>query len=111
METMVQKIRKNLKATKDRKKSYADKKKTTKEYNVVVHVSLRVKPKKRKLRMGLYAKLAPRYVGPFEILARIGPVAYQLALPLYIRIHEFFHVYLLKKYVVDQSHVIDWNNV
>ena len=81
METMVQKIRKILKATKDRKKSYADKKKTTKEYNVVEHVYLRVKPKKRKLRTWIYAKLAPIYVGPFEILTRIGPVPYQLSLP------------------------------
>ena len=72
---------------------------------------LRVKPKKRKLRTWLYAKLALIYVGPFEILSRIVPVAYQLDLPPYIRIHDVFHIYLLKKYVVDQSHIINWDNV
>ena len=72
---------------------------------------MRVKPKKRKLRSGLYAKLAPRYVGPFEILARIRPIAYQLALPPYISIHDVFHISLLKKYIVDKSHIINWDNV
>ena len=50
-------------------------------------------------------------MGHFEILARIGPVAYQLALPPYIRIHDVFHIPLLKKYVVDQYHIINWHNV
>ena len=59
----------------------------------------------------MYAKLAPRYVGPFEILVRIWHVAYQLALPPYIRVHDVFHVSLLKKCIADQSHIIDWNNV
>ena len=72
---------------------------------------LRVKPKKSKLRTGIYANLAPIYVGPFEILARIGHVAYQLALTPYIRIHDVFHISLLKKYVADQSHIINWDNV
>ena len=88
-----------------------DRKKIAKDYEVGDHVFLRVKPKKSKLRLGLYAKLAPRYVGPFEILTRIGPVAYQLALAPYLRVHDVFHVSLLKKYVVDQSHIINWNNV
>ena len=68
---------------------------------------LRVKPKKNKLRTRIYTKLAPGYVGPFEILARIGHATYQVALPLYIRIHDVFHISLLKKYVADQSHIIN----
>ena len=48
---------------------------------------------------------------PFEIMARIGPIANQLALPPYKRVHDVFHVSLLKKYVANQSHIIDWNNV
>ena len=104
-------MKQNLKLARDRKKNYADKKITKKEYEVGEHVFLRVKSNKSGLRTGLYAKLAPRYVGPFEILARIGLVAYQLALPPYIRIHDGFHISLLKKYVVDQSHIINSNNV
>ena len=91
--------------TQNRQKSYADKKQTSKEYKVGEHVLLRFKPKKNKLRSGRYAKLAPRYV------ARIRPVAYQLALPPYLRIHGVFHISFLKKYVADQSHIINWDNV
>jgi hypothetical protein len=55
--------------------------------------------------------MAPRFCGPFEILTRIGPIAYQLALPANLRIHNVFHVSLLKKYVHDPTHMIDWNLV
>ena len=72
---------------------------------------MRVKPNKINPRSGLYAKLAPIYVGPFEILARIGHVAYQLAFPPYLRIHDVFHISLLKIYVADQYHIINWDNV
>jgi hypothetical protein len=56
-------------------------------------------------------KMAPRFCGLFEILARIGPVAYQLALPANLRIHNVFHVSLLKKYIHDLTHMINWNLV
>ena len=111
MEEMVRHIKQNLKAAHDKRKSYPNKKRKTKEHKVREHVFLRVKPKKRKLRTRVYAKLPLRNVGPFEILARIGPVVYQLALPPYIRIHDAFHISLLKKYVVDQSHITNWDNV
>ena len=55
--------------------------------------------------------MAPRFCGPFKILARIGPVAYQLALPTNLKIHNVFHVSLLKKYIHDPTHRIDWNLV
>jgi hypothetical protein len=55
--------------------------------------------------------MAPRFCGPFEILARIGLVAYQLALPDNLKIHNVFHVSLLKKYIHDPTHMIDWNLV
>lgn len=53
------------------------------------------------------AKLAPWYCGPFEILERIGLMAYQPALPSIVKFHDFFHVSLLKKYVKDFDLVID----
>ena len=70
---------------------------------------IKVKTKKSSLRLENYSKLAPRYCGPFEILAKVGPVAYQLALPPNIKVHNVFHISILKRYVHDVSHVIDWN--
>jgi hypothetical protein len=81
------------------------------EFQVGDHVYLKVKAWKSSLRLGMCAKLAPRFCGPFEILARIGPVAYQLALPANLRIHNVFHVSLLKNYIHDPTHMIDWNLV
>ena len=52
--------------------------------------------------------LAPRYHGPFEILARIGSIAYELALPSCIKVHYLFHISLLKNYVPNPNHIIDW---
>ena len=51
----------------------------------------------------------PRFCGPFEILAKRGLVAYELALPTHIRVHNAFHASLLKKYVYDTKHMIDWS--
>ena len=73
---------------------------------------LRVRPRKSPIRFGKGSKLSPRFVGPFEILERIGPVAYKLALPPSLsRIHNFFHVLVLRKYISDISHVLDWKHL
>ena len=58
--------------------------------------------------MGQFTKLAPRYRGPFQILERIGPVAYRLTLPTQIKIHDGLHVMLLKTYFYNPRHVISW---
>jgi hypothetical protein len=58
--------------------------------------------------MGACAKLAHRYCVPFEVLDRVGHVAYRLALPPIVKEHNVFHVSLLNKYVHDSNHIIDW---
>jgi hypothetical protein len=59
-------------------------------------------------RFGKKSKLNPRFIGPFEILKRIGPVAYRLALPPNLfGIHDVFHVSMLQKYLQDPSHVLE----
>jgi hypothetical protein len=100
-------IKQNLKVAQNRQKSYADQKRTTREFKIGDHVNLRVRPKKSSLKMGASTKLAPQYRGPFEVLDRVGPVAYRLALPPTVKEHNVFHVSLLKKYVHDANHIID----
>ncbi|GAV59055.1 Chromo domain-containing protein [Cephalotus follicularis] len=59
------------------------------------------------MRFGKKGKLSPRYIGPFEILERIGEVAYRLALPPNLsHIHNVFHVSLLRKYMANPSHFL-----
>eukprot|EP00253_Pinus_taeda_P013472 PITA_13472 len=98
-------------ATQDRQKNFADRKRRFKEYQVGDHVYVRIRAKKSTLQWSGCAKLAPRYCGPFQILARIGPVAYQLTLPSHIRVHNVLHVSVLKKYVYDPKYVIKWQDI
>ena len=100
-----------MKVAQDRQKSQADLKWTQKEFQVGEHVFIKARPKKSSLNLGSCAKLAPRYCGPFEILSRIGKVAYQLALPPNLKVHNVFHIFVLKKYVHDTTHAINWNDV
>jgi hypothetical protein len=102
------KIKQNLKTTHDKQKIYVEKGKEHKEFKVGEHVFLKVKEKRSSLKLGSCPKLAVRYCGPFEILERIGPIAYILALSASMRVHNVFYVSLLKKYVSDPNHVIDW---
>ena len=70
-------------------------------------VFLKLSPWKGIVRFGKKGKLSPRYIGPYEILERIGPAAYRLALPMDLsRVHNVFHVSMLRKYVPDPSHVL-----
>ncbi|GJX40998.1 putative reverse transcriptase domain-containing protein [Tanacetum coccineum] len=97
-------IKEKLKATRDRQKSYADNRRKPLEFEVGDRVMLKVSPWKGVIRFGKKGKLAPRYVGPFEILERIGPVAYRLRLPEELSgVHDTFHVSNLKKCLADAS--------
>ena len=109
MEDKMLKIKKNLKASQDRKKIYDDKNRTHGEFKVGDHVFLKVKANRISLKLGNCSKLAARFCGPFEIIERIGSVTYMLALPASMTVHNVFHVSLLKKYITDANHVIDWN--
>jgi hypothetical protein len=109
MEDQMVIIKQNLKAAQDRQKNYADKNMTTREFKVGEHVLLKVKPKKISLKLDSCTKLATRFCGPFEILDIIERVAYMLAFPDSMNVHNVFHVSLLKKYVHDPNHVIDWH--
>ena len=75
------------------------------------HVFIKVRPKKSSSKLGSCAKLAPRYCGPFQILSRMEEVAYQLALLPNLKVHNVFHISVLKRYVHDVTHVINWNDV
>jgi hypothetical protein len=109
MEEKMIKIKKNLRVSQNRQKNYADKGKNHKEFKVGDHVFLKVKVNKSSLKLGNCSKLAAQYCGLFEILDRIGPVAYMIVLPASMFVHNVFHVSLLKKYIPDTNHVIDWN--
>jgi hypothetical protein len=71
-------------------------------------VFLKVKAKRSSLRLGSSPKLEVIYCGPFEVLEKIGPISYIISFPASMRIHNVFHVSLLKKYVHAPNHVIDW---
>ncbi|GJX18350.1 putative reverse transcriptase domain-containing protein [Tanacetum coccineum] len=97
-------IKDRLKAARDCQKSYADKRRKPLEFSVGDHVLLKVWPCKGVVCYGKKGKLAPRFVGPFEITKRIGPVAYRLILPEEQNgVHDTFHVSNLKKCLADPT--------
>ena len=94
----VEKIQQHRKTSQSRQKNYADKRRKPIEFTVGEQVFLKVSPKRGIMRFGKKGKLSPRYVGPFKILERIGPVAYRLALPpSLIGVHNVFHVSMLRR--------------
>ncbi|KAL0534153.1 hypothetical protein IC582_028437 [Cucumis melo] len=103
----IQKIRARMLTAQSRQKSYADVRRKDLEFEVGDMVFLKVAPMKGVLRFAKKGKLSPRFVGPFEILERIGPVAYRLALPpSFAAVHDVFHISMLRKYVADPTHVV-----
>ena len=105
-------IRERMKAAQDRQKSQADAKRQDREFSIGEHVFLKVSPWRGVKRFGKRGKLSPRFVGPFEILDRVGNLAYRVALPPdWEQMHNVFHVSLLRRYVRDPSHVIQYERV
>ncbi|CAL1355530.1 unnamed protein product [Linum trigynum] len=103
----VELIRRNLKAAQDRQKSNAERPGNPRSSEVGDMVFLRVSPWKGVMRFGKKGKLSPRYIGPYEVLERIGPLAYRLALPPSLSmIHDVFHVSMLRAYRSKPKHVI-----
>ena len=100
-------IRERLKAAQDRQKSYADNRRRALEFQVGDKVFLKISPWKGVIRFHKRGKLNPRYIGPFKVIERVGLVAYRLELPTELdKIHNVFHVSLLKKYLSDPTHIL-----
>jgi len=96
-----------LKASQSRQNSYHDKRRKDIEFQVGDHVLFRVNHVFDVGRALKCRKLTPHFVGPFEIIEKVGVVAYRIALPPSLsNLHDMFHVSLLRKYVYDSSHVI-----
>ena len=77
------------------------------EYEVGHKVFLKVSSWRKILRFSKKGKLSPRFIGPYEILEKIGLVVYRLALPLKLaNLHDVFHVSMLRKYRSDESHIL-----
>ena len=111
-EAKVQVIPQRLKAASDRKKSYANLKRKDIEYEVGDKVFLKVSPWRKVLRFRKKGKLSPRFIGPYEVLERIGPAAYRLALPPELaKLHDVFHVSMLRKCHSDGSHILQVQEV
>nr|XP_033509571.1 uncharacterized protein LOC117274402 [Nicotiana tomentosiformis] len=104
----VQLIRQRLLTAQSRQKSYADKRRRDLVFTIGDKVFLHVSPMKGVMQFGKRGKLSPRFIGPYEILDRVGVVAYCLALPPELSfIHPVFNVSMLRKYILDSSHVLE----
>ena len=100
----IQIVRDRLKTARDRQKSYANKHRRDLQFEVGDRVFLKVSPWKGVLRFGRREKLRPKYIGPYETISRVGPVAYRLDLPPELsKVHNVFHVSMLRKYIPDPS--------
>ena len=95
-EEKVKIIREKLKVATDRQKSYANMKRKDIRYEISEKVFLKVSPWKKVMRFGKKGKLSPKFIRPFEVIEKVGPMEYRLAIPLELeKIHNVFHVSVL----------------
>ncbi|KAK9757113.1 hypothetical protein RND81_01G140700 [Saponaria officinalis] len=112
MVEQVRVIRQKMRAAQDRQKSYADLHRRDIEFEVGDKVLLKVSPMRGVMRFGKRGKLSQKFIGPYEILERIGEVAYRLALPPALeKVHNVFHVSQLRKYLSDPTHVLEAESI
>nr|GEU36862.1 putative reverse transcriptase domain-containing protein [Tanacetum cinerariifolium] len=108
----ISQINDRLKAERNRRKSYADKRRKPIEFSVCDYVLLKVSSWKCVVRFMKKRKLAPKFVGPFEIIEKVGPVAYMLDLPEELDgVHDTFHVSNLKKCLADPTPQVPLNEI
>ena len=106
-EEKVKMIKERLKVATDRQKSYAEMKRKGIRYEIGEKVFLKVSPWKKVVRFGKNGKLSPKFIGPYEVIEKVGQVAYRLALPPNLeKIYNVFHVSMLRRYRSDPSHVV-----
>ena len=100
-------IREILNVAMNRQKSYADMRRKDIQYKIREKVFLKVSPWKKIMRFGKNGKLSFRFIEPYEVIEKVGPVAYRLALTQELeKIHNVFHVSMLRRYRLDPSHVV-----
>ena len=105
-EENVKLIRDRLKVAQSRQKSYADSKRKEITHEMGGRAYLRVSPLRGVKRFGVKGKLAPRFVGPYRVLERMGEVAYKLELPEGLSgVHDVFHVSQLKKCHAEMANI------
>jgi hypothetical protein len=111
-EEKVKVIQENLNAAQSRQKSYFDKRRKPLKFNVGDHVYLQVSPTKGLQQFGVKGKLAPRYIGPYEIIEECGTMAYRVRLPLQLAaIHDVFHISQLKKCVRVPAEIVEQKDI
>ena len=107
IEEKVKMIKERLKVATNRQKSYADMKRKDIRYEIDEKLFLKVSPWKKVMRFGKKGKLSSRFIDPHEVIEKVGTVAYRLALPPNLKkIHNVFHVSMLRRYRSNPSHVV-----
>ena len=105
-------IRERLLTTQSQQKIYVDRWRWPLEFEVGDNVFLKVMPKRGVVKFSKWGKLLSLYIGPFEVLERVGTISYRLALPSSLSsVHAVFHVSMLRKYTSYSTHVVDWGEL